>query len=140
MEHHVKKSWFRRNWTWFVPTMGCGTIIILFILGIVGIFSLISGSEPTQHGLEKASNDPQVIKFLGEPIEKYGLPTGEMTYNSDSGSRIDFIVPIEGPKGKGSLIVKGYKENETWVYQKLYVHIKETNEKINLLDKSLEGI
>ncbi len=140
MEHQVQKSWFRRNWKWFVPTLGCGTIIILVIIGVVGIFSLIGGSEPTMHGLEKASKDSRILLLLGEPIEKYGIPTGEMTYNSDVGSRVDLIIPIKGPKGKGSLIIKGRKESDHWEYQKLYVVIKETNEKINLLEKSLEGI
>lgn len=140
MEHPIQKSWFRRNWTWFVPTLGCGTIIIFIILGIVGIFSLMSGSEPTQHALEKASKNVRVITLLGDPIEKYGIPTGEMTYSSNSGSRVDLIIPIKGPKGKGALIIKGRKENDVWEYQNLYVLIKETSEKINLLDKSLEGI
>lgn len=63
-----------------------------------------------------------------------------MTYNSDSGNTVNFIIPIKGSKGKASLIIKGEKEDDTWEYQKLYVLIKETNEKINLLDKSLEGI
>jgi len=140
MEHQVKKSWFRRNWTWFVPTLGCGTIIIIFIIGIVGIFSLISSSEPTQFAVQKAAENQKIITILGKPIEKYGIPTGEMTYNSDSGSRVDFIIPIKGPRGKASLVIKGRKEGDAWEYQKLYVLIKETNEKINLLDKNLEGI
>lgn len=140
MEHQVQKSWFRRNWTWFVPTLGCGTIIVFFIIAIVGIFSLIGGSEPTLQGLEKASKNPEIIKFLGEPIEKYGIPSGEMTYNSSSGSRVDLAIPIKGPKGKGTLIIKGIKENDTWEYQKLFVLIKESGEKINLLEKTLEGI
>lgn len=140
MEHQVKKSWFRKNWTWFVPTLGCGTIILLFILGVVGIFSLINDSEPTRFAVKKASESEEVIRILGKPIEKYGIPTGEMTYNSDSGNTVNFIIPIKGSKGKASLIIKGEKEDDTWEYQKLYVLIKETNEKINLLDKSLEGI
>ncbi len=140
MEYSIQKSWFRRNWKWFVPTLGCGTIIILIIIGVIGIFSLIGGSEPSTYGLEKAAKNSRVIDLLGEPIEKYGIPTGEMTYNSSSGSRADIFIPIKGPKGKGSLIIKGRKESDVWEYQELYVLIKESNEKINLLDKSLEGI
>lgn len=139
MEHQVKKSWFRRNWLWFVPSMGCLTLIVFFILGVVGIFSLINNSEPTQQAIEIASKNTKVIELLGEPIEKYGIPTGEMTYSSDSGNRVDFKIPIKGPKGNATLIVKGTETNDVWSYEKLYILIRENNEEINLLDKSLEG-
>ena len=135
MEEQNKKSWFRRNWLWFIPSMGCLTLIILFALGLVGVFSLISDSEPTQFGLEQASKNEKVIELLGEPIEKYSIPTGEMTFNTDSGGRVDFVIPIEGPKGKASLIVKGSEENGEWVYQRLEVVIRNTQERINLLKK-----
>jgi hypothetical protein len=119
--------------------MGCLTLIILFILGIVGVFSIIANSEPNQQAVDIASKNSKIIEALGEPIEKYGIPTGEMTYNSDSGSRVDFRIPIKGPRGKAILFVKGAKTDDKWVYETLYVIIKETKEEINLLDKSLEG-
>ncbi len=138
MEGQHQKSWFRRNWLWFVPSMGCLTLILFFILGIVGIFSFINDSEPTKVALELATNHPKVIEALGEPIEKYSIPKGEISYNSDSGSRVDLGIPIRGPKGEGILFVKGKKTGKEWDYEILYVLIKETQEKINLLEKSLE--
>ena len=140
MEVVQQKSWFRRNWLWFVPSMGCLTLIILLAIGVFGIFSMINDSEPTQYGIQKASEHPKVIELLGEPIEKNGLPSGEMSYSTDTGSTVDFIIPIKGPKNKASLIVKGYKEDGKWIYEKLHVLIGENREKINLLEKVLEGL
>jgi hypothetical protein len=142
MEEQVKKSWFRRNWLWFVPSMGCLTIIVLFILGIgallVGVTNILSGSAPSEHAFEKASENKQVIRFLGKPIEQKGMTTGSINFNNGDGSA-DLIIPIKGPKGKAVLRVVAEKFNDVWTYEKLYVTIKETNEEINLLDKSLEG-
>ena len=77
MEQVQQKSWFKRNWLWFVPTMGCLTLIVLFFLGIgsliLGVTSMISDSEPAQYALEKASTNPIVLEALGEPIEKDGM-------------------------------------------------------------------
>lgn len=140
MEHEVKKSWFRRNWLWFIPSLGCLTLIIFVIVGIAGVFTLINNAEPTQFALEKASKDQRVISILGEPIEKYSISSGKMSYSSNSGSHVDLIIPIRGPKGNASLVIKGNEEDGVWIYEKLYVLIKENNEKINLLDKNLEGI
>ena len=135
-----QQSWFKRNWLWFVPSMGCLILIILFALGIFGIFSMISGSEPSEFALERASKNTAVIEELGQPVEKYGITRGEMTFSTDSGSRVNLLILIKGPKGKGSITVKGYKENDEWIYEELYVLVEESQEKINLLKKTLEGI
>jgi hypothetical protein len=72
MEEVRQKSWFKRNWLWFVPTMGCLTLIVLFFLGIgsliFGITNMISDSEPAQYALERAAESTVVIEALGEPI------------------------------------------------------------------------
>ena len=142
MEEQVKKSWFRRNWLWFVPSMGCLTIIILSIFGIgalfFGITNMLAGSAPSEYAFEKASENKQVVRFLGKPIEQKGMITGSINYSNGDGNA-DLRIPVKGPKGKAVLKVVAEKSDGVWTYEKLYVIIKSTNEKINLLDKSLEG-
>ena len=134
MEVVQQKSWFRRNWVWFIPSMGCFTLIVLIALGIFGLFSMINDSEPLEHGLELASKNAQVIELLGEPIEKTGIPNGEMTFDSSSGGRMDMIFTLKGPKGKAAMKIKAFQDEEdTWIYELLYVQ-PSGGEKIDLLE------
>lgn len=145
MEEIKQESWFQRNWKWAVPVGGCGcgclVIILLFVFGIgatiFGVSKAFDNSAPIQYATELAYKNPKVIDNLGDAIEKYGIPSGNVSLNNDDGE-IDFSIPIKGSKGKGSIIVKGIKANGEWVYEDLYVLIKETQEQINLLEKVTE--
>ncbi|MBL4604618.1 MAG: hypothetical protein JKY02_02860 [Flavobacteriaceae bacterium] len=143
MEEQVKKSWFRRNWLWFVPSMGCLTIIVLFFLGIgalvFGVFNMMSEATPTKYAIEKAMENRIVIQKLGKGIEQDGIISGSITF-SNNGGEADLKIPINGSKGNAIIRVVAEKFDDVWTYKKLYVIIKVTNEKINLLKKSLEGI
>lgn len=142
-DHTQQKSWFSRNWLWFVPVSGCLVVILLFVLGIGGLFfgvsKLFTGSEPYQYALEQAKSNPNVLLSLGEPIETDGIMSGNISIKNDDGNA-DFSIPIKGANGEARIIVVATKDYGSWVYEELYVQIKNTNEKINLLDKSLEGI
>jgi hypothetical protein len=143
MEHEIKKSWFKRNWLWFVPTMGCLTLIVLGILGIgtliFGVTKMLSDSTPSAYAFEQTIKNEKVISLLGEPIEKRGIASGSISYSNNDGEA-DLNIPINGSKGKGTIVVKATKTDGIWSYETLYVHIKETNEKISLLAKALEDI
>jgi len=142
-EHIQQKSWFRRNWMWIVPVGGCLTIILLFVFGVgaavFGLSKIFKESVPYEYALEKASKNPTVIKFLGNDIESNGIMQGNISFKNDTG-KANITIPIKGSKGKGSVTIIGTKIDDEWTYEKLFVTIKETNEQINLLDKTLEGI
>jgi hypothetical protein len=142
-EQVQQKSWFHRNWMWLVPVGGCLTVILLFVFGvgaaIFGISKLFTESAPYEYALEQASNNSTVIEYLGNDIENNGLMQGNISFKNDTG-KANITIPIKGTKGKGSVTIIGEKIDGEWIYEELYVKIKETNEKINLLDKSLEGI
>ncbi len=142
-EYVQQKSWFSRNWIWVVPTGGCLLIIILFAFGIgaaiFGVSKIFTSSAPYEYAVEQASKNPSVIELLGEPVETAGIMQGNISTTNDSGE-VNIKIPLKGSKGKGSVTIKGEKIDGEWFYEELYVIIKETNEKINLLDKTLEGI
>ena len=137
-----QKSWFGRNWMWLVPTGGCLTIIVLIFLGIgatiFGVSKILTGSAPYEYAVEQASNNTQVIELLGDSVETAGIMQGKISTTNNSG-KVAIKIPLKGSKGKGSATIKGYKTDGKWTYEELYVTIKETNEKINLLDKTSEG-
>lgn len=153
MEVQHKKSWFSRNWGWVVPVGGCGCgclgIILIVFLGIgatifgIGttIFDTVTNSTPVIYAIEQAETNKKVIDLLGEPIEEAGIPSGNISLDNENGE-VDFSISIKGSKGKGTLVVRGIRANGTWIYEDLYVRIKETQEEINLLEKQkvLENI
>ena len=143
MEVQKQKSWWGRNWPWVLPVGGCLTVILLFVFGIGAIFFGVSkalkNSTPYEYAVDLATNHPDVIEIMGEPVETDGMLSGNISLDS-SGGDVDFTIPLRGPNGEGTLVVIGDKIDNEWIYEKLYVLIKENNEQINLLDKNLEGI
>ncbi len=99
----------------------------------------MKNSAPFEQAIHLVENTPEVEAYLGSNIEIDGMFDGNISLNNDDGE-IDLKAPIKGSEGKGVLVIKGEKIDGEWTYEYLYVLIKDTNEKINLLDKTLEGI
>ncbi len=143
MEDVKQKSWFGRNWLWVLPVSGCLTIIVLLVLGagalFFGVNKVLTSSEPYQVALDRAFENTEVKQLLGEPLETTGIMNGNIS-TSNRGGEVDLSIPIKGPKGEANIVISGDKIDGEWVYEELYVIIKESKERINLLDKTLEGI
>lgn len=138
-----QKSWFGRNWLWVVPVGGCLAVILLLVFGVgaavFGVTKLLKNSEPYEYAVKQATANEALITIIGEPIETDGMMQGSLNYSNGKGSA-DITIPLKGPNGKASVSVKGENADEEWIYEELYITIKETGEQINLLDKVLEGI
>jgi hypothetical protein len=143
MEEVRQKSWFGRNWIWVVPLGGCLTLIIIGIIFIgtlfFGVTNMFKNSTPYEYALEQASHNPEVAFILGNPIEADGMISGNISIKNNTGIA-DFSIPIKGSKGTGRIVVVAEKKDGEWMYEKLYVLIKETQEEINLLKSVLEHI
>ena len=138
-----QKSWFSRNWLWVVPVSGCLIIILLLVFGIgaaiFGVSKILTGNEPYEYAMDLAKTDERVLTILGDPISSDGIMQGSITIKNSEGNA-DFKIPIKGPEGEGFVHVVAVKYDGEWDYEELYVIIKETKEKINLLKQDLEGI
>ncbi|WP_299004440.1 cytochrome c oxidase assembly factor Coa1 family protein [uncultured Tenacibaculum sp.] len=145
MSEQNQKSWFGRNWLWFIPLTGCLGVVLLIVLGVgaafFGVSKIMTSSTPVEYAIEQASKNELVIEILGQSIEKYGIPSGNISLTNDDGN-VDFSIPIRGDKEEGTLVVRGIKVDGEWVYEDLYVRIRDTQEEINLLEKvkALESI
>ncbi len=138
MEENTKrKSWFGRNWPWVLPVGGCLVAIILFIafFGAIffGVTSLMTDSQAYSDAMNAASQNEQVMNYLGEPLESHGMMSGNINYSNGSGSA-DLSIPIRGPKGEGILTVEGEGRGENWTYDIMNVYIEEQDRVINLLE------
>lgn len=141
MDDKHQKSWIGRNWPWALPLgccSGCLVIILVFVFGVgATVFGVVNGfvdASPVDEVVELAKKNERVVEFLGNDIDAEGFPNGNISINNDSGE-VDFSIQIAGEKGKGTLVVKGIRVDKKWVYEELYVLIKETGEQINVLEK-----
>ena len=141
-----KKSWFKRNWLWFIPVSGCLSFILILTIGLGTLFYKIStlfenttpmevlfnSITPVEEIIEQAKGNSNIINFLGENIKTNGIPSGDFNIQDKDGE-FDFTVPVIGSKSEGTLIVKGIRANSEWVYEELYIQPKGSDEKIDLL-------
>lgn len=130
------RSWWSRNWKWFVP-VGCLGLIVLCLLGIAGIVGIVFGamksSDVYKEALQRAQNHPEVQAALGTPIEAGWIMTGNINVDNSSGTA-NIRFPISGPKGEAWVHAEAAKDGGAWRYSTLEVQI-EDGAKINLLSE-----
>ncbi len=129
------KSWFSRNWKWFLPTVILGPLLLfaLFIGGILTfVFGMMKSSEPYQHAVAIAQNNPQVIRELGGPVEPGWFTKGNINVSANSGDA-DLAIPLNGKLHHGIVYVVAKKSDGIWTYQKLEVLIDGHESPVQLL-------
>ena len=134
-----KPNWWNRNWKWFVP-LGCFTVVLLFIVFVgsilVIVFSAMKSTAVYKEALARANADPAVIEALGSPIKDGFLVSGNTNVNGASGES-NLAIPISGPKSKGTIYVSANKLLGEWNYSGLVVEVRQTHQRIDLLQKSV---
>lgn len=134
MEPTAKRSWWQRNWKWFVP-VGCLGLVLCGVALVAAIVSIAMGavrsSEPFQAAVARAKADPAAVEALGEPVSVGWLVTGSINVSGPSGSA-DFAIPLRGPRGKGTLYVVAGKEAGRWEYRVLELEVEGRTERIQL--------
>ena len=136
MNQQQNKSWWGRNWKWFVP-VGCLGSLALFaafiVLMMCLVFGLMKSSDAYKDALEKAKAHPSVQKAIGTPIEEGMFVTGNINISGSSG-QADLSIPISGPDGEATIYVVAAKLVGQWKFSTLIVEIKDTKQRINLLE------
>jgi hypothetical protein len=117
----LPKSWFSRNWKWFVPALILGLVLLLAL--VVGglltfVFGLLKSSEPYQHAVVVASRNPDVMRELGAPIAPGWYVSGNINVSENSGSA-NMAIPLNGSLHRGTVYVLAKKTDGVWRYDKL---------------------
>lgn len=126
----------KSNKKWAFTAVGLLAVITLII---IYIFSMDDGTAdefkelgPYKEALSTSQTSPWVIKRLGEPIEVYGTPEGNITSKS-SVTNAELQINIKGPDNKGTLVVWARKTDSIWNYRLMQVTIDDTKEVFDLL-------
>jgi hypothetical protein len=132
----IKKSWWSRNWKWFVP-VGCLSIVAIFAAVIALIVTLVFGamksSDVYKEAFSKASTNSEVISELGKPIEGGMFVSGSISVSGSSGEA-DLAIPISGPEKDATVFVVARKIAGVWTYQVMQVAVEGRARRIDLLD------
>ena len=131
-----QKSWWKRNWKWFVPLSGISLIIIsVFIsfgMGGIGadLAQAYSDTELYENALEKAKSEQKVIELLGEiePIDKLAILEGEVHFTNNN-QTVNSSIRLKGTKGKARMDITADKINNEWNYIVINIRIKNPPEK-----------
>ena len=131
----LPKSWFSRNWKWFIPTLilGLALLLTLVVGGLLTfVFGLLKSSEPYQHAVAVASNNPEVVRELGAPIEPAWYVSGNINVSNSSGDA-NLAIPLNGKLHRGTVYVVAKKTDGVWTYDKLQVLVDGQESPIKLL-------
>lgn len=102
---------------------GCLGLVGLLVIGGAAIayfaFGTLKKSDLYQTALKRAENAPEVQAALGTPLDTGWMLQGSMKVENNNGTA-DLTIPLKGPKGEGSLRVKGSQTaGGPWVYSEL---------------------
>ncbi len=142
----VEKTWWKRNWKWFLPT---SLLFFLIIFGIIlsssikgsvtDIAQVYSDNSLYEKAIEKAKTNERVIELIGEiePIDQLAILEGNAIYSNNNNS-VELSIRIKGNKGKGKMDISADKNGKEWKYKKINIRIKEPKETIQILKDTIE--
>ena len=132
------KSWWARNWKWFVPAgclglMAIGAALVALVVSLV--FGALKSSDVYKQAFEKASKNRTVIAEMGEPITSGWLVGGSISVSGPTGNA-DIEIPISGPKKSGAIYAVAQKSGGRWTFSRLEVSVQGRSDRINLMPSS----
>ncbi len=132
----VKKNWWNRNWKWALPTGGCLTLIICFVVFAFYVGAKVFKSTSLLAFIEvvqEVQKSPELEDALGKPIKMDDLENSD--YEPEENQKhFELSFELEGSKADGLLEVIADKEGDSWKYSKFIVTIEDTGEVIDLIE------
>jgi len=141
----VEKSWWNRNWKWFVPTsLFLFVVLIGFILSsnidgnLTDIAQAYSDNSLYEKTIEKAKTNKRVLEVLGEiePIDQFAIMEGNAIY-SNNNNTVELCIRVKGNKGTGKMDILAEKNGTIWNYKKINIRIKEPKEVIEIIKDTI---
>jgi len=81
------------------------------------IAQLMKSSEPYRWSFEQVQANPEVMRQLGSPVESGWFVSGSISRSRNRGTAF-LEYNVSGPKGSGSVSIKGRMANGVWVYER----------------------
>ena len=104
----------RRGWLKWLVIGGIGVVLFGATIAFF-VFALLKRSEPALFALQRASTHPAAVAKTGTPLEIGWVVTGSLKYNGPGGT-VRLSLPVRGPKGGGTIAVRGVRTDGKWNY------------------------
>jgi hypothetical protein len=141
----VEKSWWGKNWKWFLPTLTLIFSLLFWLIlslsfdgNVTDIAQAYSDNSLYEKAIEKAKTNQRVLEVMGEiePIDKLAILEGNAIYSNNNNS-VELSVRVKGSKGKGKMDISADKSGAKWKYKKITIRIKEPKEEIQILKDTI---
>ncbi|OOV18600.1 cytochrome c oxidase assembly factor Coa1 family protein [Flavobacterium sp. LM4] len=142
----VKKSWWGKNWKWFLPTLTLIFLLLFWLIlslsidgNVTDIAQAYSDNSLYEKAIEKVKTNQRVLEVIGEiePIDKLAILEGNAIYSNNNNS-VELSVRVKGSKGKGKMDISADKNGTEWKYKKISIRIKEPKEEIQILKEEVK--
>jgi hypothetical protein len=141
----IEKTWWNRNWKWFLPILLLFLILFSFILSstiegnLTDIAQAYSDNSLYEKAIEKAKGNKRVLEVIGkiEPIDQFAILEGNAIYYNNNNS-VSLSIRIKGSKGKGKMDISAEKNGTAWNYKKINIRIKGSKEEIQIIKATIE--
>jgi len=120
--------------------IGCGCLAIVVIGAIAGVLmvtfigKVLKSNAPYKDSIAAVQSSPAAIEALGEPIKPGFMLSGNINVVNDGGT-VEFFIPVKGPKGSGTITVKGTKAGGIWSYETWHLKVDGQQDVIPLSKK-----
>jgi YD repeat-containing protein len=86
-----------------------------------------------QEALKQAESNTAITQLLGGSLSIHGKITGEVKQDETGWHEVQLNIPIHGPKGDGTVLVSGGRENGSWKFTTFEVLMPQAKEKADLI-------
>lgn len=121
---HAARGGWSRHGRWALPL---GVLAALAVMGGCIGWAVLRWSErahdsaPMREALRRAGCSIEVASAFGEPLQPERLPYGSMRTHVDGRHEVGLVVGVQGPRGEGTLFVRGVRVDDAWDYPVMYV-------------------
>ncbi len=117
--------WIERNAKWVVPLLVVG-FIGAATLGVIGLMNWLDGYmrglPPYRMALQELRSHREAAQFLGSPIQAAGRLQGNVR-TTNARSSANLVVPVQGEKHSGRLMVTATAEGEDWTLHRVTLEV-----------------
>lgn len=125
----TQKSWFDRNWKWFIPLLLFVVFVVFTIfigLMTLGVFQVMKSSDIYQMALHEVQTHEDANRVLGEPIEPGWFLSGNINMSDDDGEA-QLSIPVHGTKQAGTVQLEAVKKDGKWMFNSLLLDVDNTD-------------
>ena len=117
---------------------GCLGLIVVAVIGgalmVMGFGKAMKSNAPYKDSMVAVQGNAVAIEALGEPIKAGFMPSGNISINNGVGE-VSLTIPVSGPKGAGTITVKGSRLDGVWSYDTWQLKVDGQQEVIPLANK-----